>query len=299
MRVRKTQGSGLIAGVFVALALAVGLTAAPPAQAQDACADESLPWSSGELERLRAAVLCLVNHERVARGIRPMKLDDRLNLAAQRHSEDMDRRGYFDHRTMGGEDSPFPHGGTLCDRVEAAGYPSCDGVAENLGVTETPLSEVRGNIEDTTHCSPMLQGSRDDIGVGVAGGKWTIDVGREQYPYTGANCPSKLMRDGPDLRVPSLEPHRPIVGRTAVTLPVTCHVGAGPCVLTWQVRRGKRVDRRGARSLEPGQKARIVIRPSKRSLRILRRAGRLKINFRMQAKYIDEDIQYRDFVLRG
>jgi uncharacterized protein YkwD len=63
---------------------------------------------------LARAVLCLLDHERRLRGLRPLRPSAPLMLAARRHARDMVRRRYFAHVS--------PAGATLGDRVARTGY---------------------------------------------------------------------------------------------------------------------------------------------------------------------------------
>ena len=64
-----------------------------------------------------------VNAERSARGLAPFTYDDRLILAAQRHSEDQASRGQMSH--TGGD------GSTLAVRIDRLGY-SWSRLGENV-----------------------------------------------------------------------------------------------------------------------------------------------------------------------
>jgi uncharacterized protein YkwD len=290
---RRTLGPLALLGALTALG-------GGAASAQAACPDENLSWRSGETARLQAAVVCLVNEERRARSIPTLVLDPRLTRAAQLHSEDMARRGYFDHNTKPGPDSPFPDGGgaTPCSRAEAQGYDDCTNLTEDLGTTETPLTEVRGNIEDAEHCPPVLQGAVAEMGVGIADGRWTFDFGAHTREFTGAQCPDKLAREGGAKRVPSVMFTKPVIGRTGVTIPMHCLRSGDVCRLTYRVRRGGRTIVKRSFTLQMGQSRRLVVRPGKTALRQLARTGKVGFNVLIRVVGISEDLYDRDFVLR-
>jgi uncharacterized protein YkwD len=70
----------------------------------------------------------LINAERTTRKLRPLKVEDRLSELARRHSQDMSKRGFFDHIN--------PDGKGPTDRARAGGY-TCrkyvgDVIAEGL-----------------------------------------------------------------------------------------------------------------------------------------------------------------------
>jgi len=83
---------------------------------------------TGDLMALRGAALELLNQDRRERTLPPRELDAILNEAAQKHAEDMLRRGYYSHRS--------PEGETGMDRYRAAGGGTSQVVAENVARCE-------------------------------------------------------------------------------------------------------------------------------------------------------------------
>jgi uncharacterized protein YkwD len=95
---------------------AVGALAASPALAQ---APAACPFAADVLgdappAAVEAAVSCLVNEERAARGLGAVEHASALELSARRHANDMVARGYFAHVS--------PTGGTVDKRARRAGY---------------------------------------------------------------------------------------------------------------------------------------------------------------------------------
>ena len=90
----------------------------------------------GDLARARAAMLARVNAERAKAGRPPLRLDPRLNEAAQRHAEDMLVHSYYDHLS--------PEGTTPIDRVRKSGYAPRI-VAENIARGPFTVDEVMDN----------------------------------------------------------------------------------------------------------------------------------------------------------
>jgi uncharacterized protein YkwD len=74
------------------------------------------------IDSLRQIALDLANQDRSRRGFSPLRPDSLLSKAAQRHAEDMLRRGYFSHYS--------PEGRTPTDRFAAVG--GRKGAAENI-----------------------------------------------------------------------------------------------------------------------------------------------------------------------
>ncbi len=164
--------------VLVATALTV-LALAPAASAQATppkCkgADASL---TGHPARAAAAVLCVVNAERAARGLPPLAREPRLDAAAQGHSDDMAARGYLAHES--------PDGRGPADRVAATGYPY-ETLSENVASGQLSARLVMdGWMGSAPHCRAILSPDPVDLGVGLAprgrqGPAWTQLFGRQQ-----------------------------------------------------------------------------------------------------------------------
>jgi uncharacterized protein YkwD len=119
------------------------------------------------LKQTRTVVLCLLNAERRKAGLRPLVRDARLELAAQRHSEDMVARKFFEHDTPEGIDPQA--------RMLATGYPSNNALTgENIawatGPSATPQAIVRLWMHSPPHREDILRPGFVQIGVGVAQG---------------------------------------------------------------------------------------------------------------------------------
>lgn len=125
------------------------------------------PAASG----VQAQVVALTNQARATAGCAPLEIDARLTRAAQAHSEDMARRGYFEHDSLDGRD--------FADRIRAAGYPSP--AAENIARGQrTAAAVVQAWLDSPGHRRNILDCSFVAIGVGYAanGSYWTQDFGR-------------------------------------------------------------------------------------------------------------------------
>ena len=70
--------------------------------------------SAATVSGAQAATLCLVNNERLTRGLRALRANARLTQAARDHSADMVTNHYFAHRS--------PSGRTLISRITRRGY---------------------------------------------------------------------------------------------------------------------------------------------------------------------------------
>jgi uncharacterized protein YkwD len=132
------------------------------------CADSTLTPTSENLDRVRAAILCLVNRERASAGERALSPVASLVAAAQRHTEEMAFGDFFDH--VG------PHGDTPLSRVRAAGYFSGthgayeigENIAFGTGWLATPRSIVAGWMSSPGHRANILDGRFRDTGIGAS-----------------------------------------------------------------------------------------------------------------------------------
>jgi len=163
---------------------------------------------------IKTEIVQLVNSERAAYKLPPLKENFYLENAAQAHAKDMDERGYFSHFT--------PEGKNYIDRVRLAGYlnvnPSACSCTQQftLGLNTESILEsgpnhltlgtqtcsckpvyalgeniARGQItakevmEDwmasTTHRENILRKTFDEIGIGLFGDVWVQEFGRLEF----------------------------------------------------------------------------------------------------------------------
>ena len=128
---------------------------------------DSTPYGAGVLQA-RTATLCLINAERVKRGLVRLDHDGDLALAAARHAADMVRRDYFSHRTPGGE--------TYVDRILDTDYVESPSerwtFGENIGWGKrddtTPRALVRGWMRSPTHRANIVDPRFRNAGVAIA-----------------------------------------------------------------------------------------------------------------------------------
>jgi uncharacterized protein YkwD len=110
------------------------------------------------------ATLCLLNQERRQRGIRALTDNSRLDLASQRHANDMSRRNYFEH-------------GDFVGRIRATrylrhsrGFTLGENIAWGSWDYATPANIVDGWMHSSGHRANILNGRFHEIGLGVARG---------------------------------------------------------------------------------------------------------------------------------
>jgi uncharacterized protein YkwD len=159
----------------------------PVALTARGCGPSSLLPTHANVGRIGDITACLVNRQRAAHGLRPLRANAALNRAARRHSEDMVGRAYFSHDT--------PQGVGIAQRIAATGYTSgghaCalgENIAAATGHFSTPASIVRMWMNSAGHRANILSASYRDAGVGVAfgypgapgwrGATFTQDFGR-------------------------------------------------------------------------------------------------------------------------
>lgn len=106
-------------------------------------------------------VLKLVNQERTQRGLTPLALSEKLDTAADRHSQDMLAKNYFDHT---GKDGSNPG-----QRIEKAGYTEANRWGENIAMNQqTPEEVVQDWMESPGHRENILNGGFTHMGLGYA-----------------------------------------------------------------------------------------------------------------------------------
>ena len=154
-----------LAAMLSAITIGSGIA---PASAH-ACANVRAAATSASSSQVRSAVRCLVNAQRAAHGMRPMRASADLRRAADRHAVDMVRRRYFDHVS--------PEGGTMAQRVKRAGYLSGArrwALGENIGWGSGSAASAAGIVDawmkSPGHRAVILDRRFREVGLGVAGG---------------------------------------------------------------------------------------------------------------------------------
>lgn len=147
--------------LLIAAAAAVAcLASGSPAAAQSPCPNANAQLGEIGEQGVREAILCMVNVERTGRGLHALAADERLDRAAQAHSEDMAARDYFDHET--------PEGTGPGDRISAQGYVfSTWGENISLGVSSAH-DLMEGWMASEGHCQNILRPNFSDLGFGIA-----------------------------------------------------------------------------------------------------------------------------------
>ena len=131
------------------------------------CANPELAPDAGSMPFVLKSTLCLVNAERIDRGLAPLTENARLATAARRYAEDMVAGGYFSHTGRDGSD--------FSERLRRVGYiPTARqwAIGENLawgtGALATPAAIVRAWMNSPGHRANVLEPRYREIGLGVA-----------------------------------------------------------------------------------------------------------------------------------
>jgi uncharacterized protein YkwD len=116
-----------------------------------------------------AAVLCLLNSQRAAHRLRPLRFDARLARAARAHSSDMVAHRYFAHDSRSGA--------SFAARISRTGWTRHRRswiVGENIawgdGTAATPAAIVSAWMHSAGHRANILNRRFRAIGIGIASG---------------------------------------------------------------------------------------------------------------------------------
>ncbi len=139
-------------------------------------------------------VVKLVNDERTAAGLQPLRRVLQLDQAAQYHATDMAQDNYFEHDTYDTGEKPVC---TWVERVTSY-YENWDLLGENIAYGYTTPKEVMdGWMGSQDHRDNILNPNFNEIGVGYYlggpyGSYWVQDFGsRSNVPELG-NIPASL-----------------------------------------------------------------------------------------------------------
>jgi uncharacterized protein YkwD len=108
-----------------------------------------------------AEIFQLINRDRVARGISPLRRDRRLDEVARAYSREMAATGVVAHRSM--------RSGDAGDRIKAAGINSF-GVSENICRSYSGAGAHRELMSSPGHRGNVIDPAVNVVGIGVAAG---------------------------------------------------------------------------------------------------------------------------------
>jgi uncharacterized protein YkwD len=159
------------------------LWAPAPAGAARSCPGARAQISKTSPEKLRSAMLCLVNRKRAANGLQALRRDRKLQRAAGRHARDMVEHDYFAHQRAGGPD--------LTERLDSVGWNGTawgENIAYGCGSSGSAKATLRNWMNSPPHRDILLSGTYRRGGLGVGSGApcgddgaiWVLDVGRKR-----------------------------------------------------------------------------------------------------------------------
>jgi uncharacterized protein YkwD len=159
----------IAAAIATPLALAAALLFAPPTRAASPpCVATTVAAGQAPAATVGRAVRCLVNAERAAHGLKPLRASRQLRVAAERHGADMVANHFFDHVS--------PSAGAVTDRARRAGYVRNgdyalgEDIAWGEGELSTPQSIVTAWMNSPGHRAVILHREFRDVGIGVITG---------------------------------------------------------------------------------------------------------------------------------
>ena len=168
--------------LFIATALAAGLSSTGSAAASTCAGADAAPGtvSAGALQ---SSTLCLLNEERAAAGLRPLKEHRKLEKAATGFSQEMVKDRFFDHVS--------PSGSTLSTRVKKVKYTKGarswalgENIAWGTGAKATPAAIVDAWMHSPGHKRNILDKKFREIGIGIASGAPVVTASSVGATYT-------------------------------------------------------------------------------------------------------------------
>jgi uncharacterized protein YkwD len=153
----------------VSSVLAVSAFGLVPAAANAACSGANANPAGLSASAANHATLCLLNGQRRAHGLRPLRLDGKLGRAAARHAHDMVNKHFFAHDSL--------NGASFASRIKHTGWTRSRRswtIGENIGwgggSLATPRSMVNAWMHSAGHRANILSRSFRMIGIGIANG---------------------------------------------------------------------------------------------------------------------------------
>ena len=182
--VRVPRAARLLAAVLAPLAPAGALAVPAPAVAAAACADARLMPDRANLDRIRAATLCLLNAERASRGLARLKSSGELRKAARAHSANMVRRRFFAHDCPDGSTVDSRIGDTDYLRGRLRRWTLGENIGWGWGNRATPEAMMHAWMDSKVHRDNILDEGFRHVGVGIVAGAPEDVGGRPAATYT-------------------------------------------------------------------------------------------------------------------
>ena len=116
-------------------------------------------WAQSAPAAEQRALFDAVNHERRAQGLPPLRWNDALADAAQKHAQEMARQNSVSH-TLPGEPS-------LAGRANKAGA-RFSWISENIVQSTSASGAHEQFMKSPNHRANILDGDMDSVGIGIA-----------------------------------------------------------------------------------------------------------------------------------
>jgi uncharacterized protein YkwD len=176
----------LVAALWLTPATAGARSAPSTSSTAAQCPGANLVPTTGNVDAVRAAILCLHNQIRAARHLPSLRENSRLRRAAVAHSVDMVSNRYFDHTA--------PSGTTFTERLLGAGkyvgrsqnWVLGENIAWGTGSEATASKIMRAWMLSPGHRANIVRRSYREVGIGIvtgvptdgtSGGTFTADFG--------------------------------------------------------------------------------------------------------------------------
>lgn len=129
-----------------------------------------------------ARIIELVNEQRAAQGLPPMKFNASLTNAARYHAADMSQDDYFNHQTNDRSNGALVKVCNWSDRLKVY-YTIYSGLGENIALGyPSPESVMEGWMNSSGHRANIL-GNYREIGVGFYNNYWVQDFGNRDDTF--------------------------------------------------------------------------------------------------------------------
>jgi uncharacterized protein YkwD len=174
MHTRLARFTGILVATGCLAATAPAAVAAPAARS---CAGAHRVPSARTLERAARTTLCLLNVQRRAHGLRPLRANRALHRSAARYARSLVVHRFFSHVAPNGQTlgARMSHSGYLRG---AAGWAYGENLAWGAGRSASPARIVRSWMASPGHRANILSARWRHAGVGIAPGAPVAGVGR-------------------------------------------------------------------------------------------------------------------------
>lgn len=114
--------------------------------------------SGSSLQAQEQQAFTLLNQDRTANGLKPLKLNSSLLKLAENYAQDMINRNYFAHTN--------PEGQTPFDRMNQAGI-SYGYAGENIAINNSASGAETAFMNSSGHRANILNANYTEVGVGI------------------------------------------------------------------------------------------------------------------------------------